>query len=170
MKNFQDLNTLNLEENDLMNIDGINRLNFPKLNLLGILRNRLSCHHSIAFLRQWENLQLLQNPSNQTHIGGIDCYDGTDSENEATTSDNKNLNVPPVVATNNLSVDVRAVKYLLFGLCLILSVYFVIKSKVIQYIKKRINFNAMEKIVVFQHGEDDTHQNVLLIENGSVKK
>lgn len=73
VRNFRHLTTLNIEGNDLMEIDTINHLNFPRLLVLAISKNRFSCNYLVMFLQRWENLQLVSNPSNQTHIDGVDC-------------------------------------------------------------------------------------------------
>lgn len=73
LRNFQSLESLNLEGNNLTEIDSVTRSHFPKLAVLGISKNNFSCDYLVKFLLQWHDLKLIDNPSNQTHIGGVDC-------------------------------------------------------------------------------------------------
>lgn len=73
---FRHLKTLNLEGNDLHEVNSVTKMIFSKLTLLGISKNSFSCDYLTKFLRQWENLSLMDNPSsNRMHIDGIDCFD-----------------------------------------------------------------------------------------------
>lgn len=74
LRNFKELNTLKLEGNDLIELETVTPTIFPKLSSLGISMNQFSCDYLANFLLQWSNLNLISNPSNQTHIDGIDCY------------------------------------------------------------------------------------------------
>lgn len=80
LRNFQNLTSLNLEGNSLTEIDDIKRTHFPKLSLLGISKNNFTCEYLTKFLLQWPELKLIENPSNQTHIGGVDCLHGSTSQ------------------------------------------------------------------------------------------
>lgn len=83
LRNFKNLHTLKLEANELTEIDSVDTVNFPQLTYLGISKNLFSCHYLSRFLRRWEDLQLFHNPSDQSHIDGVDCYDEDfKSENE----------------------------------------------------------------------------------------
>lgn len=73
-RSFKGLNILKLEGNELSEVNSITRLNFPRLFSLGISKNQFTCEYVHTFLRQWEDLQLLSNPSDDTHIDGVDCY------------------------------------------------------------------------------------------------
>lgn len=73
LRNFQSLRILNLEGNNLIEIDSITRTHFPQLSVLAISKNQFTCDYLVKFLLQWNNLTLIDNPSNQTHLGGIDC-------------------------------------------------------------------------------------------------
>lgn len=74
VRNFKTLHTLNLEGNNLIEVNTITRSRFPKLNTMGLSKNHFSCHYLANFLLKWENLTLFENPSDQTHIDGVDCY------------------------------------------------------------------------------------------------
>lgn len=74
VRNFKALHTLNLEGNDLIEVNTITRSRFPKLITLGLSKNNFSCYYLANFLLQWENLTLFENPSDQTHIDGVDCH------------------------------------------------------------------------------------------------
>lgn len=73
LRNFKNLVSLDLEGNNLREIDSITRTHFPKLSILAISRNNFSCEYLTKFLLQWNDLTLIDNPSDQTHIGGVDC-------------------------------------------------------------------------------------------------
>lgn len=78
---FRNLFTLNLEGNGLNEVDSVTKAIFPKLMELGISKNHFTCDYLSKFLRQWESLRLLDNPSmNQMHIDGIDCFGSHDNE------------------------------------------------------------------------------------------
>lgn len=73
---FRHLKTLNLEGNNLHEVNSVTKMIFPKLALLGISKNSFSCDYLTKFLRQWDSLSLMDNPSsNRMHIDGIDCFD-----------------------------------------------------------------------------------------------
>lgn len=74
VRNFKALATLNLEGNDLREMTNVTRARFPKLIALGLSKNLFSCHYLADFLICWENLTLFDNPTDQTHIDGVDCY------------------------------------------------------------------------------------------------
>lgn len=73
LRNFRSLTTLNLEGNELIEIDTVTPINFPVLERLGISKNLFTCNYLVQFLLEWENLNLMYNPSNGTHIDGVDC-------------------------------------------------------------------------------------------------
>lgn len=78
-RNFKELTMLNLEGNDLKEVNTVTKENFPQLLTLGISKNHFSCEYLSNFLRQWDGLHLMNNPSpNQTHIDGVDCYHDDD--------------------------------------------------------------------------------------------
>lgn len=74
LRNFKELTELNLEGNNLTEVNTVTQAIFPKLRSLGISKNYFSCHYLAKFLVQWQHLQLINNPSNQTNIDGVDCY------------------------------------------------------------------------------------------------
>lgn len=80
LRNFQNLHSLYLEGNDLLEINSVSQPIFPRLTYLGISKNRFDCHYLAKFLLKWPNLKLLHNPSNRTHIGGVDCLRETDQQ------------------------------------------------------------------------------------------
>lgn len=79
LRNFKALHTLNLEGNDLNEVDSITKTIFPALSSLGISRNRFTCEYLATFLSQWDNLELMKNPSDETHIDGVDCREDAES-------------------------------------------------------------------------------------------
>lgn len=89
LRNFKELNALNLEGNNLTEVNTITSGNFPKLISLGLSKNNFSCEYLAKFLQQWTHLQLLNNPSDDTHIDGVDCH----HEDE----DDQNYIVAPII-------------------------------------------------------------------------
>lgn len=74
LRNFRNLSILNLEGNNLTEINTVTHFNFPALTTLGISKNHFTCDYLATFLRPWDSLQLFHNPSDETHIDGVDCY------------------------------------------------------------------------------------------------
>lgn len=74
LRNFQNLEILNLDGNDLTEIDSLSRTYFPKLHTLIVSNNRLSCDYLAKFLRHWNGLKLINNPSNQVIMEGVHCF------------------------------------------------------------------------------------------------
>lgn len=72
-RKFNDLRILNLEGNQLENINTITHRRFPKLTLLGLSNNRLSCGYLADFVENWPTLKFIYNPSNKPHIDGVNC-------------------------------------------------------------------------------------------------
>ncbi|XP_055302598.1 protein artichoke-like [Sitodiplosis mosellana] len=182
-RNFKNLETLSLEGNDLTNIDSVTRTHFPKLISLGISRNQFSCYYLAKFLLPWQNLHLFHNPSNGTHIDGVDCvHDDKAEVISSSTEQVKSVVMPSSRETStntqasldtdssagnkmNLvkasSVDdspnyvlqeLCALKYLIIIVC---CGYLVVKCKLVQRIKRKMERNSMESAVAFRHGQED---------------
>ncbi|XP_031618700.1 chaoptin-like [Contarinia nasturtii] len=104
-RNFRELWTLNLEGNDLNNIDTISLVHFPKLISLGISKNNFSCDYLAKFLLPWPNLHLMHNPSNQTHINGVDCLhietQGISVDNSTKLQPKRTTEVPAIESTSS---------------------------------------------------------------------
>lgn len=107
LRNFQQLTTLNLEGNDLKEVNTVTRENFPNLSTLGISKNQFSCDYLLSFVRQWHDIHLINNPSAQIHIDGVDCaYE----EHDATKNIEINAVVPTVKVPEISTVKVSAVE------------------------------------------------------------
>lgn len=65
---FENLEMLNLEGNNLTEMDRVSPINFPKLNKLGVSKNRLSCDYAKKFVKQWEMLEIIGDPCDQIEI------------------------------------------------------------------------------------------------------
>lgn len=174
MRNFKELNTLNLEGNDLEEINSVTRTNFPKLSTLAISKNNFTCHYLSAFLNLWDHLHLVYNPSKQTNIDGIDCrhkepvaefeISSNDkavlSNNNATTGSNKHDSKTVDSESNSLSADVQELKNLFLSLLLLLCAmccgYLVVKSKVIQNIRRKLTRNSFDGTMKQQYPQDSS--------------
>lgn len=73
IRTFNKLETLNVEGNNLTEIDSIKQSHFPKLSLLGISRNNFSCDYLHKIFLEWPDLDMIDNPAGQIHMGGVDC-------------------------------------------------------------------------------------------------
>ncbi|XP_055305908.1 uncharacterized protein LOC129570360 [Sitodiplosis mosellana] len=151
LRNFRKLNTLNIEGNDLTEINSITKSTFPVLSSLAISKNRFSCNYLATFLLKWDNLQLIKNPSDETHIDGVDCHEevqsitktvGVKSGHEVQTTtttefdsstqnsviEKKNFKgsndiyKPVDTESSSLSADVRVLKYLFVAMLVMLFV------------------------------------------------
>lgn len=190
LRNFKDLNTLNLEGNDLTDVNSVTNTIFPKLSSLAISKNRFSCDYLSTFLLQWNDLQLRKNPSNETHIDGVDCHeevqsttksvnvkDGPELQTSTTVQFNWSTPNSTSVITNvnrsyenhklvdiessSLSADVRVLKYLFVTMILMYSGYLVVKFKLIKKIKQRIIRNSLEIVVSRRYPEDSIRTSVI---------
>lgn len=84
---FHNTTKLYLEGNNLSDVSTITPIIFPKHTELAISKNQLSCHRLAELMHQWKNLTIISNPSNQTHINGIDCnLDLVDANNTENTT------------------------------------------------------------------------------------
>lgn len=72
-RNFQELNTLKIEGNELKEINSITLGIFPKLALLGISKNLFSCDYLATFLPPMPRIKYFIYPTNETNIDGIEC-------------------------------------------------------------------------------------------------
>lgn len=89
LRNFRNLESLNLEGNNLTEIDTIQRTHFPRLSALAISKNPFSCEYLLTFLLQWPDLILVHNPSDQVHMGGVDCIHQNQMKQKTKLSRNK---------------------------------------------------------------------------------
>lgn len=72
-RRFKNLEVLNIEGNYLHTVRGLKSSIFPKLKTLGLSKNQFSCRYLATLLDGWSNLNLIYNPTEKTHIDGIDC-------------------------------------------------------------------------------------------------
>lgn len=145
-KNFHFLDELKLEGNSLMDISTITPSTFPRLKVLAVSKNQLSCHTLAIFLHQWKHLKLISNASNQTHIGGIDCNleedDETNDDGEETTLALKVLHFLMPFKSETIVKNAKSVatifSVLFWVLCLIGCRYVVVNLKLILRIKEKL--------------------------------
>lgn len=88
---FQNLLSLNLERNNLAEIDDVTPSHFPKLTILGISKNNFSCEYLVKFLIQWPKLKLIDNPTNEINVNGVDCVHRKSTIQEETIMDTTSL-------------------------------------------------------------------------------
>lgn len=150
LRNFQYLESLNLEGNNLTDIDSITGAHFPKLSTLAISKNRFSCAYLVKFLLQWHDLKLVDNPSsNQMHIGGVDCFQRYSIENQNHTNGSNNSQIN--YSTENHTKDLSSIKTLLIVTISILSTLVAICIIFVIYkcvIKRRLRSDSTENIVM----------------------
>lgn len=172
LRNFQLLESLNLEGNSLTEIDSVTRSHFPKLAVLGISKNNFSCDYLVKFLLQWHDLKLIDNSPNRTHVGGVDCvhsitrkqYD-TNNITFAKIFPEILIDQPKFDSSHLNSEDLFAIKILLglifFGMCL-----FFITSKCKHPLKsltqKLFHYSCERSVVYNQKSNIDIQHGLLL--------
>ncbi|XP_055306102.1 chaoptin-like [Sitodiplosis mosellana] len=145
VRSFLDLTHLYLEGNNLSEIKTITAVVFPKLSILAVSKNQLSCHDLAAFLHQWKDLHVIGNPSNQAHMNGVDC-DPNAAENTSKMTELTNgvhILTPSkheVIVTHTES---HITKYSVLFLCVMCFGYLVVKSKIIPRIKEELAKNPL---------------------------
>lgn len=147
---LQNLNRLNLEGNDLVEVDTVNSRKFPFLQYLALSKNNFSCDYLSTYLDQWYLFSPIKsNPSDGTHIRGIDC----------THYDNQTIEATPSTPTNYFMIEIRIFE----GLIVLFCIYFVIKKKPIQQLKRRVWLGSN---ITYRRDDTDTHDfNVSLDQN-----
>lgn len=80
VRKLTNVETLNLEGNHLQTVNGLTPAIFPQLNTLGLSKNQFSCEYLAKLLMAWPNLNLVHNPTKETHIDGIDCILNTSND------------------------------------------------------------------------------------------
>lgn len=185
-RNFKELNRLNMEGNDLIEINTVTNSTFPKLHFLAISKNHFSCDYLLTFLQQWNHIILIGNPSaQQIHIDGIDCYHKNHDEHEEhavpqnsssriITNTQKNLidsvhlarsrghsehqdQQSKVISSNGILYELRALMYSVLSICTIICAYLLVKSKIIQRIRRNMTVNPIENRVLCQRNHQDTN-------------
>lgn len=73
IRKLQNMEVLNLEGNHLHTVNGLAPAIFPQLNTLGLSKNQFTCEYLAKLLIEWPKLNLMHNPTKETHIDGIDC-------------------------------------------------------------------------------------------------
>lgn len=151
IRNFKNLTTLNLEGNDLVEINTVTRANFPALSVLGISKNHFTCDYLATFVRQWESLHLFHNPSDETHIDGVDCHHYEDEMVGETSVDQD-------------STDFRFIERILLVLCIVCCGYMLTKkSKTMQEIKQNLMRMWVERNAVYRSRSNQN--NISLIDS-----
>lgn len=154
LRNFQNLISLNLEGNNLTDIDSITRTHFPKLTNLAISKNSFSCDYLTKFLLQWPDLKLIDNPSNQTHIGGVDCLHRSTNQTDSYPNtvierhvDNKNGgSIYP-----NHHQELFTIQILLILIILLISLSFVARKgkRLLESARERLMQNSDDHYVAY---------------------
>lgn len=178
LRNFQNLVWLNLEGNNLTEIDTITRTYFPKLSVLGISKNNFSCEYLVKFLHPWHDLKLIDNPSNQIHIDGVDCLHGNSNpkmdvvtENNQTVIkqpdrpvDNRNEHLNSSYSNQKESFTIKTLLVLILIVLVIVSM-FLIASKCKRPLKimkeKIINRGSEDHHVAYNQNNVDINQGLL---------
>lgn len=140
VRSFNRLSDLNLEGNSLTELNTIVPANFPNMLYLRISKNEFPCYYVANFLKYWQHVHFVHNPSlNKTHINGIDCDINKKPELKTTTMGNiLQARGSHVIVVHTES---HIVKYSLLFLCIMCCGYLVVKSKIIHRLRAKIGRN-----------------------------
>lgn len=75
------LQTFSVDGNNLMEVNGLSKADFPKVSMLGITKNNFTCNYLSEYLRQWNDTTLLQDDElllNKSHVEKIYCNEITE--------------------------------------------------------------------------------------------
>lgn len=164
-RNFENLESLHLNENNLTEVDGLNRMNFPKLKEFDISGNLFKCDYLLKFLRQWEHVHLISlknSLTDQTHVDGIDCYVDAGKANKNETTTQHSINIATKSECQNKSDTehigkefthnmMRSMTFIFMALCILCFVYVVKIIVTLWLANKRIQMNAIERNVSYLH-------------------
>ncbi|XP_031636743.1 toll-like receptor Tollo [Contarinia nasturtii] len=141
--NFRQLRDLFLEGNNLHEINTIIPSVFPILTTLAISKNQLPCKYVVSFLNYWKHLNLIENPSNQTNVKGIDCIVAS---NDTSTKSKNNIIMTHSMHPHTIVKyeDSNIMKYSMLFLCAMCCVYLVVKSKVVVQIREKLAKISLE--------------------------
>ncbi|XP_055296756.1 uncharacterized protein LOC129565670 [Sitodiplosis mosellana] len=159
VRNFKRLASLDLEGNNLKEIDSITSTHFPELSVLVISKNDFSCEYLAKFLLQWNDLVLIDNPSGQTHMGGVDCVHTTEfNVNNGTKTETQVEDKDSGLLKSHLE-DMSTIKTLLIVgviILVIICLHFVVGrfKPVNQVIRHRLNSSSVQHRVVYNQPTD----------------
>lgn len=165
-RNFEILESLHLNENNLTDVDGLNRMNFPKLKEFDISGNLFKCDYLVKFLKQWEHVHLISlkhSLTDRTHVDGIDCYVDTEKpdKNEtntqypivmsATKSECQNKTDSEHIGKEFTHNMMRSMTFIFIALCILCFVYVVKIIVSLWLANKRVQMNVIERNVSYFH-------------------
>lgn len=159
VRNFQKLKLLNLEGNNLTEIDSVTRSYFPVLSVLGMSKNFFTCEYLVNFLRPWPNLELIDNPSDQIHLGGVDCYYEPYNENDLRNNGNQSNFYRPAKHLEDLSMIKNVLIFVGIALFIIgLSLIIICSLQVIRKFKLKETFtgDSERNRAVVYHSKNDS--------------
>lgn len=165
-RNFEMLESLHLNENNLTEVDGLNRMNFPKLKEFDISGNLFKCNYLVKFLKQWEHVHLISvknSSTDRTHVDGIDCYvDAEKKPEKKQTTTQQPIHIAPKSECQNRSDSdrignefthnmMRSMTFIFVALCILCFVYVVKIIVSLWLANKRIQMDACERKVSYLH-------------------
>lgn len=142
VRSFNELRYLNLEGNHLTELNTIHVNNFPIISQLAISNNEFPCHYLAGYLKFWQHVHFVHNPSlNKTHINGIDCdINKKPVWTTVTVPNNIHAQVPHIIVMHTES---HIVKYSSLFLCIMCCGYLIVKSKIIHRFRAEFARNPL---------------------------
>lgn len=158
-RNFGNLLSLHLNGNNLTEVNGLNRLNFPKMTEFSISRNNLTCDYLVGFLRQWESVQIrmvtmIDKLTDGTHVDGIECHQKQETKTEISPKKDKNSDTPTAdnIDDSNQTI-MKLMTFICAILCVVATVYILKTIATMWMAKKRLELTAVtEKNVAYLQG------------------
>ncbi len=88
-RDVRQLQTFFLDGNNLTQVDGLRKVNFPNVTLIGITENNFTCEYLHEYMGQWTGVTFKADTLlNRSHIDKIVCNEGTEDHNVAGINDN----------------------------------------------------------------------------------
>lgn len=157
------LQTLNLEGNDLVEVDTVTKDIFQSLSFLGLSKNNFSCDYLAYFLHQWDSLQVFHNPSDDTHIDGVDCIHSGNNSSEPNKQSSSQSTAEP---KDYILMELRILECLIV---LLACGYVVITKKIIQRIKNTLRQRfGMERNIVYRREGRGSHHSIFSVDQDTL--
>lgn len=154
-------NTLFGGNNELTELNSMNRAIFLALST----KNHFSCDYLETFIPTWrDKLDFIYHRTNKTDIVGVDCFYKCDEPKTLSTTEKVtiiSISRDMMNRDSNIIFEIRVLKYLFVVMIVMCCGYFVVKSKLIQRIRRYIVKNSLETTTDQQYTKESTHTSVI---------